>query len=571
VSAITAGGPAPFLPAVVDPLDRRALDALDAWAWDPANAGDAYARRERSADLLGGDAVDPLTPIERRDLEALRIALSTAGSLDDLAAARRARERAEYDLAAAAAGSLDTGQQLDIGDSRHVAPTRAKGQTIPLGQPDPAVLARTDRLQRNDRAKAGLVDAIRAAAGDVYDGDPGGAAILDRMAGAVGGCRSVRAYRDTCGAWLARPESCHVRVCPDCERSRSGRLVRRLSDVAADMDRPAMWTYTLPNVPAGSLGLGLDVVLESFAKLRRLAIFAGGPCKGAHDRRGPACCDAHAAAADGAVVACNHPPHRDELAAVGSCRCARHVLVGRRRHRGCPTCVHRKVAGGVYSLEVTYNAARGDWHPHIHALVDAPYVLHSEMTAAWRGVTCDATRRAELRGTESRRATGKRREDGPRGRVKLPRCAHRADAKGRPLDGCRGASIVWVSAVPTDPGKREAALRETVKYVTKGLIGKDGAVDPAIAGATLAELLLGLRGRRLVAGWGSLRHVTDDEDEERDVLAGPDVPAELRGLPRVCPFCKVVADWSFPITVPRAACRPLADGSLVWRPPRGSD
>jgi hypothetical protein len=502
------------------------------------------------------------------------------------------------------ASSLDTGQQFDIGT---LAPRRERS-TNPPGASDRGA----DRVRRYDQAKVGLGAAIREAAGERWETDPAGAILLDAMAGRLDGCRKVKAYRDACGAWFARPESCHVRTCPDCERSRSARLVRRLDQVAGAMARPAFWTFTIPNVPTGQLGDGIDVLLDAFAALRRLALFRGGQCRSAHgdplDDQAPR-------------RPCRHRTHRASLGAsctcarctpsdgrgvpgldVGPCRhrgprggrCGRaaddhdgagHPYRAGRRVRGCRRCRHDPVRGGVYAVEVTYSGDRGDWHPPLHALVDAPYILQAEMRDAWRAVTCDATRRRERAGRRSRRTTGTRRElvESPppaagegapqRPASPLPRCPHRADADGRSIDGCRGASMVWVEAVKGAPGspERRAAIRETVKYVTKGILGAGGELNASLRGRDLGDLLLALRGRRLVAGWGTLRHVTDDPEDADDGAAGErlgaDAPPELRGLPVTCPSCKLPADWQLPILVDRRDCRPLAGGALVWHPP----
>lgn len=381
------------------------------------------------------------------------------------------------------------------------------------------------RLHRADQAKVDLSSSVREAARSAWsNGDDAGAAVLDRFALALDDCRTGRGFRDAiCGAYHVQPKSCRVRLCPDCERSRSGRFVGRLAEIVADMDRAVFWTLTIPNVQRGQLVAGVDVLLAAFRALRRRAIVAGGPCPG-HP--------------------CAHPRHRAALMA--ECRCARCV--------GCRVCVHRPVQGGVYSVEITWRPERGDWHPHLHALMDAPWIAWAEMRDAWRAVTCDAIRRAERRAAG---ATGR-----------LPRCLHPADDRGIALAPCRGASIVWVNAVEGEGDARLAAIRETLKYVSKGLLDRDGRIVASAGPPELAELLLAIRSRRLVSGWGSLRNVHDDDDETDDeILSGPDVQLEFRGLPRLCPSCGGVALWELPVSVTRRACIPLANGRLSWRPP----
>jgi len=410
-----------------------------------------------------------------------------------------------------------------------------------------------------------MAELLRSAARAVYDDRPADAVALDSLADAFGECRRGKAFREaTCGAYHFRPTSCHVRLCPDCERARATRLVERFEECADTMESPKLWTLTVPNVPAGELAGGLRVLLDSLAHLRRRAIFAGGPCQGAHRP------EAYEDPATGATFPstgdsepCSHPPHRKELAAVGSCRCARclEVVVRSDGYRvtstGCPRCCHQPVRGGIYSLEITWSEARGDWHPHAHLLVDAPWIAWSEVRDAWRAVTCDAIRRHELK------ATGKG------GRI--GKCPHLADSKGLAAYGCHGASVVWVSAVGQPGQERRAAVRETLKYLSKGLLGKDGHLLPGATELDLAELLLAVRRRRLVAGWGTFRNVHDDDEEGLDpaeyIVSGPEVIPEMVGLPRKCPTCHAEALWEFPVNVWRTSCRRSSAGNLVWRPP----
>jgi hypothetical protein len=353
-------------------------------------------------------------------------------------------------------------------------------------------------------------------------------------------------------------------LCPDCERARSARLVARFDAVAAKMSRSTFLTLTIPNVARGDLELGIDVLLDAMAHFRRQAIFRGGPCRCAHratafddvDRR-----EHHAA--DGATEPCSHPPHRRALAASGQCRCARCLEVdlvsdGQRvTSTGCPRCTHRPIVGGVYSLEITWSPELGTWHPHAHLLLDGPWLPRTEIRDAWRAATCDATQRAE------------RARAGQRGRV--PVCPHQADEQGRSIDGCQGASIAWIEAVHGEPGSPEhlAAVRETLKYVSKGLLDEHGELLPGATHHEIGEMVLALRNRRLISGWGSFRNVHDAEEEQLDpaeFLVGPGVEPALLGLPRRCPVCHGEARWELPIDVPRRGCRPLGGGYLAWRP-----
>lgn len=488
---------ASFLTRPVDDAEAAHLRArLD----DAARHAPPAAARAPYYDPDLGGIVDPSDPED-------------AWLVDSWAKVRATQARAR-------AASLDTGAT-----SRHR---------------DPAERDR-DRMRANDRAKAELVPVIRRAAGQhragepcscsraYLDANPGtpthehGCAVaergwLDGRASALEGCRDVRAYRDAgCGAYTARPKSCRVRLCPDCERARASRMVGRLSDLALDMRRPVFWTFTVPNVAPGQLARGVDWLLDSFRALRRRAIIRGGRC------------------------------------------------------RDCGG-THQPVAGGVYSIEVTRGKDGRSWHPHTHVLMDAPWLLQGEVRDAWRAVTCDAIRKLETGAGKRGRKVG----DGARP-ARLPRCAHRADDKGRPLDGCRGASIVWVSRVDAgdDPEQRRRAIRETLKYATGGLV-KDGKLADGIGPVDVAELLFALRNRRLVAGWGDWRHVQDDDPDdelpEGDTVLVDTGARNAAGLtiwqrmPARCPHCTQPALWELPIVVPRAACSPGPAGLLGWRP-----
>lgn len=49
-----------------------------------------------------------------------------------------------------------------------------------------------------------------------------------------------------------------------------------------------------------------------------------------------------------------------------------------------------KVRGGVYSLEVTRNAATGTWHPHLHLVCDGEYLPQRELASLWERITGDS-------------------------------------------------------------------------------------------------------------------------------------------------------------------------------------
>jgi hypothetical protein len=447
---------------------------------------------------------------------------------------------------------------------------------------------------RNDDRKGRLADAIRAGlAGLDVEHDPirygrdgrmlpcsCARCFLGGAATRVESCRRVRAFRDAgCGAYLVRPDSCRVRLCPDCERARASRMVRRVAEIADAMAAPAFWTFTVRNV--ADLGPAVDVLLDAFATLRRRALFAGGPCRSpvhvcrtVPERRN--------GNPTGRLVRAAHPPHR--AAAGTACRCPRCYRRPRGRAAGCAVCRHRAIPGGVYTLEVTRNAARRDWHPHLHVLMDAPWVEHVEAREQWARATCEAWRRRDAAGARVA-ACGhgcavlvERRPGSWAPCGAYAPCAHRAG--GAPADGCRGSYVVDVRRVTGARGsdERRAAVREVVKYATKGLV-PDHADAAARAGAddpgAVVDALLALRHRRLVAGFGPLARVADALDDGDGLdpathLVGPDWRGDPRyGLPRACPVCRMPAAWEPPIGANRRDVIPgPAPGIALWRPPR---
>ena len=42
------------------------------------------------------------------------------------------------------------------------------------------------------------------------------------------------------------------------------------------------------------------------------------------------------------------------------------------------------VKGGLYTVEVTYNRKSGQWHPHLHAIIDGKYFRQSAIVEAWK-------------------------------------------------------------------------------------------------------------------------------------------------------------------------------------------
>lgn len=62
-----------------------------------------------------------------------------------------------------------------------------------------------------------------------------------------------------------------------------------------------------------------------------------------------------------------------------------------------------RVTGGVYLIEVTYNYATDQWHPHLHVLCDGQYFPQRDLSDAWARVTGDSSI-VDIRKVHSHRA-----------------------------------------------------------------------------------------------------------------------------------------------------------------------
>ena len=47
-----------------------------------------------------------------------------------------------------------------------------------------------------------------------------------------------------------------------------------------------------------------------------------------------------------------------------------------------------RVAGGVVACDLTFNEETMTWHPHLHALMDSPWINWGEMRDTWQAITC---------------------------------------------------------------------------------------------------------------------------------------------------------------------------------------
>lgn len=44
----------------------------------------------------------------------------------------------------------------------------------------------------------------------------------------------------------------------------------------------------------------------------------------------------------------------------------------------------RCVVGGLYTVQITFSTARGQWHPHLHCIIDGEFIPQRELREAWR-------------------------------------------------------------------------------------------------------------------------------------------------------------------------------------------
>jgi hypothetical protein len=470
-----------------------------------------------------------------------------------------------------------------------------------------------DRRERHDLKldyAATIEEAARLAAQDL---DYALAHWFDEQAARVRDCANVRVVPHVgCSSQggSATPFSCHVRGEPDCERARAGRLVAEYTRHAVKADDPKFLTLTIANVPIGELATGIARITAALSKLKRRSIIGGGPCRnmwpergptGERDGapvhpchspepspgcRGPKCAPGckrgavpYADHQDDCDLGCPtrtgrhqsrcqvHPPHLTHAEACPpDCRHVRH-----RKDRNCPDFKHRPVVGGISAIDLTFNEAERSWHPHLHCLIDGPWIIWAELSRVWLDLTCTS-----------------------------PRCRHERLPSGSPDPDCMGSFMVWISNVPTDEeGRVAGAVREVLKYVAK----PHGVVDSLDPGR-IGEYLLAMRGRRTVTGWGTF---ADASAKKRCPKACPpncpkvarkwcqphDCPNAHRGscaahrprgtdvheidgvfqrlyVPKICPSCGAQTgpeDWATPVSRSRLESFRDRCGHYGWRPP----
>ncbi len=54
------------------------------------------------------------------------------------------------------------------------------------------------------------------------------------------------------------------------------------------------------------------------------------------------------------------------------------------------TTVRKSIRGGVWFFQITYNADRNQWHPHLHVAIDSGYIAQSFLSSLWNRITGDS-------------------------------------------------------------------------------------------------------------------------------------------------------------------------------------
>lgn len=179
---------------------------------------------------------------------------------------------------------------------------------------------------------------------------------------------------------------------------------------------------------------------------------------------------------------------------------------------------HEPVAGGLSSVEVTDGDVDGRLHPHLHALVDCKWLDQRELSDAWRQVSGD------------------------------------------------GSYIVDIRRVRGSGKELRAALAEVLKYVAKP---SARLIDPERPDR-LAALLLAMKDRRLVNGFGSMHGLKFDpdlDDEDTVPVEDPNDPFLVHSLPAICPYCGAEGDWEQPVRINRADAYRAPPARAGGRPP----
>ncbi|MBS1815743.1 MAG: protein rep [Acidobacteria bacterium] len=174
------------------------------------------------------------------------------------------------------------------------------------------------------------------------------------------------------------------------------------------------------------------------------------------------------------------------------------------------------LTGGVYSIECTWNKQRGDWHPHVHMLVDINDTRKRLRRAVWMD------RKLSLEYSWLRITTKRwKRSDYAkwRGKVEQHSCPYRSrDAWGNAINtelvaewkAAHPESFIWNQSNRrvvdyrrvTDPKK---AAYEVLKYMTKVV----GFVDEP---AAVGEFLRAVKGVRAIQTFGSCYGIAFDDD-----------------------------------------------------------
>lgn len=277
--------------------------------------------------------------------------------------------------------SLDNCEQLHI--SEYTSPREPEGPTE--GDQQDAREALLAGISRDSERRVQVEELIR-------QGDPAHGKRL-----ATCGRKSVQLECGDCGGSNYTPMTCDSRLCRDCMNRRMGELIGKYAPVIAQSwSRPTLLTLTVPNVddaPAGK-----ERVQDDFGRFRRRVVPLSGESKS-----GKKSWAWKPWMMDGPVT----NPWRGQ------------VLQGRGREfvealerefvddrRGIP--MDRLIRGGLYGIDIKQQP-NGQFHVHIHALVDMAYIPQPAIAEVWRDVTGASGEAGEI--VDVRRIQGGNRDE----------------------------------------------------------------------------------------------------------------------------------------------------------------
>lgn len=295
-------------------------------------------------------------------------------------------------------------------------------------------------------------------------------------------CDYARVWRNPLsGTEVAFPFSDRIPGCPHDEQERVAKLHRRYLPLVGRGHHVLFVVVAPRNVPAGQLRARQDQLAAAAAR-----VFRSSPLG-----RGKTC----RAAKIGCLA---------DVDAAARRRCGRRCHRGSGpRHLACRPCPgHQPITAGLVADETTFNWARGDWHAHLNALLDGPYLRKAALEASFALALGEPDCHIYIR--EAARAP-------------------------------RGHEGSW---------SLEHALRETVKYSIKA----DRQLVDRQRPAPYIEWAEARQGRRTLRSYGDWFNAGDQDDDQDDDVADETEPhtddaGTVYRLPVLDPLTDSDTDW----------------------------